>query len=175
MPATLNCWVKVNGASRTPESQRSPSPSLVVEWPLESHTHRTLSPSVMVVLPVRVSWSAKIRAPCGPTSTTLVTASTPAATHRTPTTPPSAYRSSIGEPLESGRATRAPVHELRTRPCCPGQPVPVDKPTGPAGRLPGADERAGSPAPRRPGRARYFGLHPPRPRCYQRRPPGRPL
>src|SRR5262249_40879388 len=97
--------MKLKGACCTPESQLSSARSLVVEWPLESHTHRTLSPSVTVVVLVSVSWSAKVRAPPGPTSTILVTATRWAATHSPPAVAPSAYRCRIGEPLESLRTT----------------------------------------------------------------------
>src|SRR5262249_51856870 len=76
---------------------------------LEPHPHWTLPPSLTVVVLVPLSWSAKVRVPCGPTSTSLIAASAGAPMHSVAANARKTL-SHIGEPLKSAQhATQATV------------------------------------------------------------------
>src|SRR2546422_80708 len=92
MPGIMKRCVNEKGAVCTSEFQASGDSGRVVEWPLDCHTHFTVSPTMTVVVSVPLSSSKNVRVPPGPPSTIFVAAAT--GTNRT-------ARVSTGGPSET--------------------------------------------------------------------------
>src|SRR5947199_10301585 len=74
VPGAMKRWVNEKGAVCTSEVQASGDSGRVVEWPLDCHTHFTVSPTMMVIVSVPLSSSKNVRVRPGPTSTIFVPA-----------------------------------------------------------------------------------------------------
>src|SRR2546428_3001994 len=130
MPGVMKRCVNEKGAVCTSEFQASGESGRVVEWPLDCHTHFTVSPTMMVVVSVPLSSSKNVSVPPGPTSTTFVAAGT--GTNRT-------ARVSTGTP------SKATV-SVEPAPESPAPPASSSVTSTPAALATGTVSREGSPS-----------------------------